>query len=212
MKWAKRFFSTYVKDDQEKTIVDIGSQAVPGQFSMRDLCPPSVRYIGVDFQQANNVDVVLEDAYSYPFEDDSIDYIISSSCFEHSEFFWCSFLEIMRVLKPGGLFYLNAPSNGAFHRYPVDCWRFYPDSALALSRWGKKNGYDCEVLEQFTSLREVDIWFDSVSVFIKGSQHIPLHEKRFIDEFPGEYMNASCYPNIENFINYQVMVNISENP
>ena len=30
------------------------------------------------------------------------------------------------------LFYLNAPSNGEFHRYPVDCWRFYPDAGGAL--------------------------------------------------------------------------------
>jgi SAM-dependent methyltransferase len=71
-------------------------------------------------------------SYKLPFADGSVDVVLSSSCFEHSEFFWLLFLEILRVLRPEGLFYLNAPSNGPFHRYPVDCWRFYPDSGNAL--------------------------------------------------------------------------------
>jgi len=41
--------------------------------------------------------------------------------FEHDVMFWESFLELVRVLRPGGLLYLNAPSNTAFHRYPLDC-------------------------------------------------------------------------------------------
>jgi hypothetical protein len=59
------------------------------------------------------------------------------------------FIEIQRVLKPEGLFYLNAPSNGTYHRYPVDCWRFYPDSGVALSHWGQKNGYNTQLIESF---------------------------------------------------------------
>lgn len=42
------------------------------------------------------------------------DVVVSSSCVEHVEFFWLMFNEVMRVLKPDGLFYLNAPSNGEF--------------------------------------------------------------------------------------------------
>lgn len=208
---AHRFVLNYVKNEEGKTIVDIGSQVIGGQFSMRNIVPPNVKYIGLDFQIGNNVDIVLEDAYVYPLEDNSVDYVISSSCFEHSEFFWLSFLEIMRILKPGGLFYLNAPSNGAFHRYPVDCWRFYPDSALALSRWAKRNGHDCTVIEQFTSLKEHDIWFDYVAVFVKGEEHIKDHPKRIMDEF-GHYVNGSKYPQIETFQNEFMMINISPNP
>ena len=40
----------------------------------------------------------------------SIDIVVSISTFEHTEFFWETFLEILRVLKPNGLFFLNAPS------------------------------------------------------------------------------------------------------
>jgi len=211
IKNAHRFISTYVKNDSEKTIVDIGSQAVDGQFSMRQIIPENVTYIGVDFQIGNNVDVVMEDPYIIPLEDNSVDYVISSSCFEHSEFFWLSYLEIMRILKPGGLFYLNAPSNGMFHRYPVDCWRFYPDSAVALSKWGKRSGYDCEVLEQFTSLRENDMWFDYVAVFVKGIEYIKDFNERIIDDF-GQYMNGSVYPTLDEYRNKVDMINIAANP
>ena len=106
------------------SIVEIGSQDVNG--SIRPTFGPDVNYVGVDFANAAGVDVVLSDPYSFPFQDNEIDVVVSSSCFEHSEFFWLTFLEAVRIVRPGGLIYLNAPSNGPFHQYPVDCWRFYP--------------------------------------------------------------------------------------
>ncbi len=40
----------------------------------------------------------------------------------------------MRVLRPDGLIFLIAPSAGPIHRYPVDCYRFYPDAFSALAK------------------------------------------------------------------------------
>jgi hypothetical protein len=40
-----------------------------------------------------------------------------------------------RIVKSGGLIFLLAPSRGPEHRYPVDCWRFYPDGFRALAKW-----------------------------------------------------------------------------
>jgi SAM-dependent methyltransferase len=128
-----------------------------------------------------------------PFEDNSMDYVISSSCFEHSEFFWLNFLEIMRVLKPSGLFYLNSPSNGDFHRFPVDCWRFYPDSGNAMANWGKRSGYNCELVECYTGEVETDIWADYVAVFIKDVTQIGKYTNRIIDVF-SNYTNGSAFP------------------
>jgi SAM-dependent methyltransferase len=187
--------------NDEKKLVEIGSKSYQGQFSFSQLLPEKIKYIGVDFQSGLNVDVVLEDPYTIPIDDNSVDYVISSSCFEHSEFFWLSFLEIMRILKPGGLFYLNVPSNGAFHRYPVDCWRFYPDSGVALSKWSKHSGIDCELLEQYTSNRENDIWLDYVSVFIKSSDNSTFPKNRIINTF-NDYSNGTLYPNHENYLNF----------
>src|SRR5690606_22164720 len=102
------------------------------------VAPANVTYIGLDFEKAKGVDVLLTDPYTLPFENESVDVVVSSSCFEHSEMFWLVFAEILRILKPNGLVYLNAPSNGVVHRYPVDCWRFYPDAGEALATWGKR--------------------------------------------------------------------------
>jgi len=77
--------------------------------------------VGVDVMAGRNVDVQLSDPYRLPFEDESVVVVMSSSSFEHSEMFWLLFLEVLRVLRPQGLFYLNVPSNGHFHRWPVDC-------------------------------------------------------------------------------------------
>jgi SAM-dependent methyltransferase len=192
---ARRFFNEYININLEPTtIVEIGSYI--GGFSIRSLSPKNSNYIGVDLGEGPGVDIVLDDQYKLPFEDDTIDYIISSSCFEHSEFFWLNFLEIMRVLKPSGVFYLNAPSNGDFHRFPVDCWRFFPDSGNALSNWGKRNGYNCGVIEQYTSDKETDIWSDYVCVFIKDINQIYKYPNRIINSF-NNYINGSMYPNNE---------------
>lgn len=192
---VKRFFNTYVYKNYNKIkIVEIG--ATIGGFNMRSLNPENSTYIGVDLHAGQGIDIVLEDAYKLPFEDSSIDYVISSSCFEHSEFFWLNFTETMRVLKPDGLFYLNAPSNGAYHTFPVDCWRFFPDSGKALVNWGKRNNYNCELLEQYTSNKGNDIWSDYVSVFIKDKDYIEVYNDRILYKFT-DFTNGSVYPHNE---------------
>ncbi|MDR3415808.1 MAG: class I SAM-dependent methyltransferase [Nevskia sp.] len=164
---ARLFFETYVAVGSCLEIVDIGAQDVNG--SLRPLCPAGARYTGVDLAPGKGVDLVLEDAYTLPFRDGSIDVILSSSCFEHCEMFWILFNEILRVLKPRGLFYLNVPSNGSFHRYPVDCWRFYPDSGKALVTWARRSGFDPAVLESYISYQQTDEWNDYVAVFVKDA-------------------------------------------
>jgi len=185
---AALFFQTYVPQGEGKVVVEIGSQDVNG--SIRQVAPSGVKYIGVDFVQGNGVDVILDDPYSLPFEDESVDVCACSSVFEHSEMFWMLFLEILRILKPNGLFYLNVPSNGDFHRYPVDCWRFYPDSGKALITWAKKNAFSPCMLESFISTQVGDIWNDFVAVYLKdeiNAQEYPsriLHTKTdFINGF-----------------------------
>ena len=147
------FSDTYCKNRSGIVIVDVGSQDVNG--SLRDVFPDGTDYIGVDFCEGKGVDVVLDDPYKLPFEDGTIDVVVCSSVFEHSQFFWVLFLEIIRILKPEGLFYLNVPSNGYVHRYPVDCWRFYPDSGLALVEWAERNGYTPALLESFVGKKTI---------------------------------------------------------
>lgn len=162
------FFTTYgkyIQKDEVPKLVDVGAFDVNG--SLREICPAGWNYVGVDASAGKGVDLVLEEPYQLPFDDNSVDVVVSSSCFEHSEMFWLSFMEILRILKPGGLFYLNAPSGGDYHRYPVDCWRFYPDSGKALERWARRSGVNALLLESFTQVGGQ--WHDYVAVFIKDA-------------------------------------------
>jgi SAM-dependent methyltransferase len=179
---CKSFFEAYANSfssQPEVKVIEIGSQDVNG--TLRSTIPSNFEYVGVDFVEGKNVDIILEDPYKLPFESESVDIILSSSCFEHSEMFWLVFLEIMRVLKPKGLFYLNVPSNGWFHRHPVDCWRFYPDSGRALVSWAKRNSINATLLESYTSLQAKDVWNDFVAVFLKDEKNVSGFPSRILN-------------------------------
>jgi hypothetical protein len=162
-----RFCDTYLSEPVS-TVVEIGSQIVLGQHSMRRVFSAASSYVGVDFVSGEGVDIVADDPYLLPLYDRTAECVVSSSCFEHAEFFWLSFLEMCRIAKEDSLTYLSAPSNGKIHRYPVDCWRFYPDSGLALQKWAQPNGYDITLLESFILYQVEDVWNDFVAVFATG--------------------------------------------
>ena len=124
------FFESYCSGKSCR-ILEVGAQNVNG--TLRDFWREGFHYIGADIKAGPGVDIVLPPGGSLPFQDSEFDAMVSSSAFEHTQFFWCAFTECIRVLKPGGFLYVNAPSNGVYHRYPADCWRFYPDAGLALA-------------------------------------------------------------------------------
>jgi len=162
---GKKAIEVYSEPKFER-VLEVGSLNVNG--SLRDHNEKNLEWIGVDFEKGEGVDVVLKDPYSYPFDSESFDMVMASSVFEHSEFFWLLFLEMLRLTKPGGVIYVCAPSNGGVHRYPVDVYRFYPDSANALVNFAKREGVEVSLEETFI-YRGVDGgWSDWVAVFRKG--------------------------------------------
>jgi len=185
MKYGKKFFETYcARDFTGKIIVDVGAQDING--SLRTYCPAGAEYKGVDFVDGRGVDILITDPYRLPFEDDTVDVVVCSSVFEHAEFFWLLYLECVRITKPSGLIYLNAPSNGMVHRYPIDSWRFYPDAGLSLVNWSRHNGYDTVLLESFLGSRHGQIngegmWNDFVAVIVKDQRFASLYPQRIQD-------------------------------
>lgn len=142
-------------------ILDFGSQMVDEQplSYLQLLDDPEWRYRGLDIEPGLNVDIVVDDPYDWrAVESDSVDLVISGQAFEHVEFFWASMFEIVRVLRPGGLATIIAPSGGFEHRYPVDCWRFYRDGFAALARH-----VGCDIVDVFTDWGHGD-WEDSILV------------------------------------------------
>ncbi len=202
---ATSFFQNYVTQGTDKVAIEIGAQDVNG--SLRQIAPDGLKYIGVDFVQGKGVDVVLDDPYVLPFENESIDICLCSSVLEHSEMFWIVFLEVLRILKSDGLFYLNVPSNGDFHRYPVDCWRFYPDSGKALLRWAERNGYKPSLLESFVSSQVGTVWNDFVAVYVKDESHVNAYPNRILhtkkDFINGYVLNNDDLLNYSQFVEDQ---------
>ena len=197
MHFGDRFFRTYVNRLAAPLVVDLGAMSVHG--SLRSVAPAEARYIGVDIRDGPGVDVVMPDPYVLPFDTGSVDVVVSSSCFEHAEFFWLTWLEVMRVLKRTGVAYLNMPANGAFHRYPVDCWRFYPDSGRALARWAQRNGYGAVLLESFTGEQQGDRWNDFVCVLLRDESGLPLYPDRMLHSLTA-FTNGLCHPDLDRFL------------
>jgi len=121
------------------SIVDIGSYDVNGSYKQFFL-HPAWRYTGVDLAAGPNVDVVLASPYRLPFASFSADVIVSGQAFEHVEYFWLTWLEMARVLKPGGLIFLLAPSRGrstAIRRIAG------ASTLMASGRWASTRAWSC---------------------------------------------------------------------
>ena len=178
---AELFKKTYCSDLSKLKIIEIGSQVIENQDSLRDIFVGSSNYIGVDMVEGKGVDMFVKDPYKLPFEENFADVVLASSVLEHSEFFWLLFSEMARICRKGGYIYINAPSNGFIHRYPVDCWRFYPDSGNALINWAKRNNFNPILLESYVSKQYLECgWNDYVSVTLKDKKYLDNYNDRII--------------------------------
>jgi SAM-dependent methyltransferase len=136
-------------------VLDVGSRVYLGARSYRDALPtPAWDYVGMDLEPGENVDVVLEDIRSWPFDDASFNAVISGQCIEHAEDLPVFFREVGRVLAPGGTAVIIAPWCWDIHRVPVDCWRILPDGMRFL-------------LAAYAGLRVLNTW--TVDVRLENS-------------------------------------------
>jgi len=72
--------------------------------------------INLNIVEMENVDIVAR-AEELPFDDESIDVIISNAVLEHVEDINAAISEIKRVLKPGGLVYIEVPFVQYYHTH-----------------------------------------------------------------------------------------------
>lgn len=131
------FIQNYIPKGTPVRVLDVGSYCVNGSY--KELFNGmSVDYVGLDISAGPNVDVVVKDAYCWDeIRDESFDFVISGNAFEHIEFPWLTMEQIYKKLKPGGFICILAPFCLSEHRYPVDCYRYYPDGFKALAKWAK---------------------------------------------------------------------------
>ena len=156
---GKSFSETY--NIEGGIVLDIGGRDVNG--SLRSFFEEKgMKFICIDMEADPSVDIILPPGEKIPFEDETVDLIVCTSCFEHDPCFWLTFKEMTRVIKPSGYIYIKAPTNGPYPAYPGDNWRFYSDAGQALAYWSGKQVsnekiYPVKVLETFTVLGE---WFN----------------------------------------------------
>jgi SAM-dependent methyltransferase len=176
---------TYMTKDRKYQVLDFGSFINVGQrLNHRMLFDGyDATITGVDIQAGNNVDRQMPKPYKIPLRSRSQDVVLSGQVFEHIPFPFASMLEIARVLKPGGLFFLTVPSRG--HRHSTyDLWRYYPDSMRALAAYA-----GLELLEAHTDFpprldggnrhdyaridHEFHYWGDTLGVFRRPRRRRP---------------------------------------
>jgi len=134
------FWDTYMLPACEEgpiEVLEVGSKCYVDHPSYRQVMQhKNVHYQGLDLEAGRNVDLVPRHPFIWEeLRANQFDFCISGQTFEHNPMFWVTFAEIARVLKPGGIALVIAPGGGSVHRYPMDCWRFYPDAWSSLCHY-----------------------------------------------------------------------------
>lgn len=159
--------------DKPLDILDIGSCTVDVQtFNHRSLCRDPWKYTGMDIEAGENVHIVVREPYDWKeIESARYDVVLCGQAFEHIRFPWLTIKEIQRVLKPGGIAIITAPSGGPEHKYPVDCWRIYPDGFQALCDYA-----GLRMVEHYTQFGDFfytdgsDKWHDSIAIMQRPAE------------------------------------------
>jgi len=160
------FLTHYNHDFFIHDVLEVGSANING--GLRKYKSVEMDWLGVDIEPNFGVDLVLSIGEQLPFPNSKFSLVVSTSTFEHDIEFWSTFSEMSRVLNEDGLIILIIPSNGMFHQYPYDAFRFYPDSGTSMAIWANKQGHKIKLVESFTTAPENDIWADYVAIFSKN--------------------------------------------
>lgn len=137
---VKERFPDFFRD---RMVLDIGSLDINGnnQFLFEECL-----YLGVDLAPGRNVDFVVK-GHELALPDASFDVIVSTECFEHDQFYECTLRNIVRLLKPGGLFLFSCATTG---RPEHGTRRTTPHDAPFIQQMGDWSDY-------YKNLEESDI-------------------------------------------------------
>jgi SAM-dependent methyltransferase len=123
-------------------ILEIGSREVTGESYARKGFI-NAHYTGFDFYPGRNVDIV-GDAHklsSYFADNEKFDIIYSVACFEHFAMPWIVATEIAKMLKVGGIVFVETHFSFVTHERP---WNFFQFSDMALKTlFSSALGFEC---------------------------------------------------------------------
>lgn len=122
--WTKRMRQMFPFEAGK--VLDVGSLNVNG--TVKDLFPDAENYVGIDFREGKDVDLVLDghdiDQFQYDF-----DTIVCMNMLEHDDAFWITLEKMNQKLKTGGYLFIAVPTfTFPQHDYPHDYWRIGKDA------------------------------------------------------------------------------------
>ncbi len=107
----------------EPIIYDIGSKEARAGYAFGKP-PKGAKVVCVDMEEGVGVDLVADAHDLHMVESDSVDFVTSISVLEHVRYPQQVVKEMYRILKPGGIIYINVPFVFPFHADPNDYYRF----------------------------------------------------------------------------------------
>ncbi|MEI6521248.1 MAG: class I SAM-dependent methyltransferase, partial [bacterium] len=201
-------YLTEIGNHQGMKVLEIGSREVTGVSHAREMFS-NAQYIGFDYYPGINVDVV-GDAHklSQYFGDEKFDIIYSSAVFEHFAMPWLVAVEISKLLKVGGIVFVETHFSYISHERP---WHFFQFSDIALKTlFSPALGFECieagvsnPIVGRFSSFADSDLRFKPIVGLYCHSEFIGKKVKE-VDNFNwnkvslDEIVNNSIYPPPEN--------------
>ncbi len=104
-------------------VYDIGSKQVRAGYAF-GAPPADATVVCVDIAAAPGVDLVADAHDLHMVASDSVDFVTTISVLEHVRHPQQVVREIHRILKPGGIVYVNVPFIFPYHADPDDFYRF----------------------------------------------------------------------------------------
>jgi len=139
-RWQKYLYE--IGNKPGMTVLEIGSREVTASSNARQKFAKA-KYVGFDYYPGDNVDVV-GDAHklsSYFGNGEQFDIVYSSACFEHFAMPWVVATEIAKVLKVGGIVFVETHFSFSAHERP---WHFFQFSDMALRvLFSEALGFEC---------------------------------------------------------------------
>jgi ubiquinone/menaquinone biosynthesis C-methylase UbiE len=138
--WKKYLYS--IGNIEGMRILEIGSREVTTLSEARQKFS-NAEYVGFDIYPGNNVNIV-GDAHKlsqYFRKEEKFDIIYSSACFEHFAMPWIVVTEIAKLLKIGGIVFVETHFSFKSHERP---WHFFQFSDMGLrSLFSNALGFEC---------------------------------------------------------------------
>ncbi len=118
------------------------------------------RFVGFEYLPFELPDV-FGDGHALPFADSIFDVVFSQAVMEHMRDPYLAAREITRVLKPGGLVYIESAFMQPLHAVP---YHFFNTTPWGIEVLFTEAGLSSEVVEWFGPLSESVRWYLNVSV------------------------------------------------